>query len=349
MLYQLSYTPAAPRSYQTPAPRAPSPPGAIIVRWLPLPNTRFMTRHLLESADLTPAEIGFLLETALEFKRRPRRLLEGQHLALLFEKPSLRTRVSFQVGMHHLGGETLYLAPQEVGLGEREAIKDVARVLARYVDVVAVRTFGQGIIEEYARFSDIPVVNALTDEQHPCQALADLLTLKERFGDPQGRSLAFIGDGNNVCCSLIVTAASLGMDVRLASPDGYRPPEYVLAEAGARAEQSGGAFLVTADPEQAAAGADALYTDTWISMGQEREAEQRRIDFVGYCLDADLVARTSPDALIMHDLPAHRGEEITDAAMESPNSIIFDQAENRVWAQAAAVAFLLGRVEGPSA
>ncbi len=308
-----------------------------------------MTRHLLDSADLTPTEIGFLLETALELKRRPRRLLEGQHLALLFEKPSLRTRVSFQVGMHHLGGETLYLAPQEVGLGEREAIKDVARVLARYVDIVAVRTFGQGIIEEYARFSDIPVVNALTDEQHPCQALADLLTLRERFGDPRGRSLAFIGDGNNVSSSLIVTAASIGMDVRLAVPNGYRPPEAVTTEAQVRAEANGGAFLLTDDPEEAAAGADALYTDTWISMGQEREAEQRRIDFVGYRLDEELIARTAPNALIMHDLPAHRGEEITDAAMESPNSIIFDQAENRVWAQAAAVAFLLGRLEPPSA
>ncbi len=308
-----------------------------------------MTRHLLASADLTPAEIGFLLETAMEFKRRPRKLLEGRSLALLFEKPSLRTRVSFQVGMRHLGGETLYLAPQEVGLGEREAIKDVARVLARYVDIVAVRTFGQGVIEEYARFSEIPVVNALTDEQHPCQALADLLTLRERFGDVRGRSLAFIGDGNNVASSLVVTAASLGMDVRLATPAGYRPPEAVLIAARVRADETGGSFLLTADPEEAAAGADALYTDTWISMGQEREAEQRRVDFVGYCLSEELVARTSPAALIMHDLPAHRGEEITDAVMESPNSIIFDQAENRVWAQAAAVAFLLGLVQGPPA
>ena len=309
-----------------------------------------MTRHLLESADLTPAEIGFLLETALEFKRRPRKLLEGKHLALLFEKPSLRTRVSFQVGMHHLGGETLYLAPQEVGLGEREAIKDVSRVLARYVDIVAVRTFGQSIIEEYARFSGIPVVNALTDEQHPCQALADLLTLRERFGDTRGHSLAFIGDGNNVSSSLIVTAASLGMDVRLATPEGYRPPEALLTETQVRAAETGGSFLLTAGPPTRPPRAPTRSTtDTWISMGQEREAEQRRIDFVGYCLDEALVARTSPNALIMHDLPAHRGEEITDEVMESPNSIIFDQAENRVWAQAAVVAFLLGLVEAPSA
>ena len=299
-------------------------------------------RHLLAAADLAPSEIGFLLESAAGLKRAPRRLLEGRTLALLFEKPSLRTRVSFQTGMRHLGGETIYLAPQEVGLGEREAIKDVARVLARYVDVVAVRTYGQGIVEEYAHHSGIPVVNALTDAEHPCQSLADLLTLRERLGELRGRALAFIGDGNNVAASLIVTAASLGMDVRLATPPGYRPAESVLAEAGARAEASGGAFLLTADPAEAAAGADALYTDTWVSMGQEREAEQRRIDFARYRLDGALAARAAPGAFVMHDLPAHRGEEITDEVIESSASIVFDQAENRVWAQAAAVAFLLG-------
>lgn len=340
MLYQLSYAPA---SWVIVAnARLPR-----VARCGGVPKTRRM-RHLLAAADLTPSEIGFLLETAEGLKREPRRLLEGRTLALLFEKPSLRTRVSFQVGMRHLGGETIYLAPQEVGLGEREAIKDVARVLARYVDVAAVRTFGQGVVEEYARYSGIPVVNALTDAEHPCQALADLLTLRERLGDPRGRSLAFIGDGNNVACSLIVTAASLGMDVRMATPPGYRPAGSVLAEADARARATGGAFLLTADPAEAARGADALYTDTWISMGQEREAEQRRVDFAGYQLDEALAARAAPGALIMHDLPAHRGEEITDEVIESPNSIVFEQAGNRVWAQAAAVAFLLGLVAPPA-
>ena len=317
--------------------RAERSPAAAILR-----RVSQKPRHLLSSADLSADEIALLLKTAEALKRQPRRLLEGRQLALLFEKPSLRTRVSFQVAMRHLGGETIYLAPQEVGLGEREAIKDVSRVISRYVDVAAVRTFGQEIVEEFASFSSIPVVNALTNEEHPCQALADLLTLRERWGDLRGHSLAFIGDGNNVATSLMVTAASLGMDVRLAIPNGYRPPEPSISEASARAAASGGSLTIVADPIEAAAGAEALYTDTWISMGQEREAERRRIDFAGYQLDAELVARAAPDAVVMHDLPAHRGEEITDEVIEGPHSIIFDQAENRVWAQAAAVAYLLG-------
>ncbi len=301
-------------------------------------------RHLLSSADLSPQEIAHLLDVAERLKRRPERVLEGRQLALLFEKPSLRTRVSFQVAMRHLGGETIYLAPQEVGLGEREAIKDVARVMARYVDIVAVRTFGQVIVEEYARYSSIPVINALTNEEHPCQALADILTLKEKWGDLRGHSIAYIGDGNNVATSLVVTAASLGMDVRMAAPKGYGLPEEVMSEASARAQQTGAKVTFVNDPAEAASGADAIYTDVWTSMGQEREAETRRIAFSGYQLNMDLVSRGSAGALVMHDLPAHRGEEITDEAMESANSIIFDQAENRVWAEAAVVAFLLGAV-----
>ena len=301
-------------------------------------------RHLLSSADLSPQEIAHLLDVAERLKRRPERVLEGRQLALLFEKPSLRTRVSFQVAMRHLGGETIYLAPQEVGLGEREAIRDVARVMARYVDIVAVRTFGQVIVEEYARYSSIPVINALTNEEHPCQALADILTLKEKWGDLRGHSIAYIGDGNNVATSLVVTAASLGMDVRMAAPKGYGLPEEVMSEASARAQQTGAKVTFINDPAEAASGADAIYTDVWTSMGQEREAETRRIAFSGYQLNMDLVSRGSAGALVMHDLPAHRGEEITDEAMESANSIIFDQAENRVWAEAAVVAFLLGAV-----
>jgi ornithine carbamoyltransferase len=299
-------------------------------------------RHLLSVADLSGEEISFLLDVAAALKRRPQRLLEGRQLALLFEKPSLRTRVSFQVAMRHLGGETIYLAPQEVGLGEREAIKDVSRVLSRYVDVVAVRTYGQVIVEEYAQYSSIPVINALTNEEHPCQALADLLTVREKFGDLRGKSLAFVGDGNNVSASLVLTAASLGMDVRMASPRGYMLPEPVISEASARAERYGGRLSLGSDPAEAVQGAQALYTDVWTSMGQEREAERRRIDFAGYQLNRELLSHAAPGALIMHDLPAHRGEEITDDVMESEHSIIFDQAENRIWAQAAAVAFLLG-------
>jgi ornithine carbamoyltransferase len=300
-------------------------------------------RHLLSSADLTAAEIRHILDVASALKRRPQRLLEGCELALLFEKPSLRTRVSFQVALRHLGGETIYLAPQEVGLGEREAIKDVARVLNRYVNVVAIRTFGQEIIDEYADWSTIPVINALTDEEHPCQALADLLTIREKCGDDlRGVSLAFVGDGNNVASSLVITAASLGMDVRMAAPGGYALPEWVASEAAVRAAASGGSLTQVVAPADAVAGANVLYTDVWTSMGQEREAERRRIAFEGYQLNSELVARAAPGAYVMHDLPAHRGDEITDEVMESEGSIVFDQAENRVWAQAAAVAFLLG-------
>ncbi len=290
-----------------------------------------------------------MLDLALSLKRAPRRLLEGRQLALLFEKPSLRTRVSFQVAMRHLGGETIYLAPQEVGLGEREPIKDVARVLARYVDIVAVRTFGQEIITEYAEHSAIPVVNALTNEEHPCQALADLLTLREKFGDLKGRSLAFVGDGNNVSTSLALTAASLGMDVRVATPRGYALPEWAATEAAVRAAASGGSVALVNDPREAVAGADVLYTDTWTSMGFERETERRLIDFQGFQINREVASLARPGALIMHDLPAKRGYEITDEMMESENAIIFDQAENRTWAQAAVVAFLLGAAPGAPA
>lgn len=306
-------------------------------------------RHLLSSADISAGDTAYLLDLALKLKKRPQPVLANRQLALLFEKPSLRTRVSFQVAMRHLGGETIYLAPQEVGLGEREAIKDVSRVLARYVDIVAVRTFGQEIVEEYAEHSGIPVINALTNEEHPCQALADLLTLKEKAGNLTGFSIAFIGDGNNVAASLVLSAASLGMDVRMAAPKGYGLPEGIISEASSRAEATGGKLTLVNDPAEAAAGANAVYTDVWTSMGQEREAERRRIAFAGYQLNSKLMGRAARGAFVMHDLPAHRGEEITDEAMESESSIVFDQAENRVWAQAAVVVFLLGldgQVEG---
>lgn len=306
-------------------------------------------RHLLSSADLTAEETVFVLQAAARLKSRPRRLLEGRQLALVFEKPSLRTRVSFEVAMRHLGGDAMYLPPQEGGLGEREPIKDVARVLARYVDLVAIRTFGQSIVEEYAEYSSIPVINALTNEEHPCQALADLLTIQEKFGDLRGRSIAFIGDGNNVASSLVITAAALGMDIRMAAPDGYKLPEPVVTEASVRAAASGGKLTLVTEPADAVAGADAVYTDVWTSMGQERESARRRVDFAGYQVNRALIEKAAPGALIMHDLPAHRGDEITDEMMESEHSIVFDQAENRVWAQAAVVAFLLGAAEDAGA
>jgi ornithine carbamoyltransferase len=299
-------------------------------------------RHLLASSDLQPAEIRNLIVLARRLKANPQPVLKGKELALLFEKPSLRTRMSFEVGMRRLGGDAVYMAPQEVGIGEREAIKDVARAVARYVDVVAFRTFGQANIEEYARFSSVPVINALTEEEHPCQALADLQTLTEHMGDVAGHSIAYIGDGNNVAASLVITAASLGMHVRVASPPGYGLPEHVVGEAVGRATGSGGSFATLTAPDEAVRGAEAVYTDVWTSMGQERETERRRLAFEGYRLDRTLLNYAATRAFVMHDLPAHRGEEITEDAIESPNSIIFDQAENRLWAQAAVVVTLLG-------
>jgi ornithine carbamoyltransferase len=299
-------------------------------------------RHLLSSSDLAADEIRALLDLATRLKRNPQLVLAGKELALLFEKPSLRTRMSFEVGMRRLGGDAVYMAPAEVGIGEREAIKDVARAVSRYVDIVAFRTFGQANIEEYARYSSVPVINALTEEEHPCQALADLQTLQEKWGDVAGHSLAYVGDGNNVAASLVVTATSLGMDVRIASPPGYGLPETVITEAANRAATSGGAFRAVTAPDEAARGADAVYTDVWTSMGQERETERRRLAFEGYRVDRTLLGFAAPGALVMHDLPAHRGEEITEDAIESAGSIIFDQAENRTWAQAAVVVSLLG-------
>jgi ornithine carbamoyltransferase len=303
--------------------------------------------HLLSSADLTSDDVREVLALAARIKADPPRgLLAGRELALLFEKPSLRTRMSFEVGVRKLGGSTIYMAPQEVGIGEREAIKDVARAVSRYVDIVAMRTFGQANVEEYAAYSSVPVINALTEEEHPCQALADLLTLQEKWGDLPGHTVAYIGDGNNVAASLAVTAASLGMHVRVASPPAYALPEHIQAESAVRARASGGSFETADVPERAVAGAEAVYTDVWTSMGQEREAERRRIAFAGWQVNADLLASAAPGVLVMHDLPAHRGEEITDEAIESPGSIVFDQVENRTWAQAAVIVTLLGLQNG---
>ncbi|MDZ7728265.1 MAG: ornithine carbamoyltransferase [Dehalococcoidia bacterium] len=299
-------------------------------------------RHLLSSADFTASEIADVLQLAHRLKALRPQVLDGRELALLFEKPSLRTRMSFEVGVRQLGGTTIYMAPQEVGIGEREAIKDVARAVSRYVDIVAMRTFGQQNVQEYAAYSTIPVVNALTGDEHPCQALADLLTLQEKWGDVRGRSIAYVGDGNNVAASLVVTAASLGMDVRIASPRGYALAEGLLTEAAVRSEETGGTFSAGNDIAAAVGGAEAVYTDVWTSMGQEREAERRRIDFSRLagqqCPPVQRRARCAGHARP----PAHRGEEITDEVIESPGSIVFDQVENRTWAQAAVLVTLLG-------
>ncbi|HET9476623.1 MAG TPA: ornithine carbamoyltransferase [Dehalococcoidia bacterium] len=300
-------------------------------------------RGLLSITDLTPVEIDHLLGTAIALKSAgPQQALAGKTLALVFEKPSLRTRVSFHVAMKQLGGDCLYLSPPEVGLGERESPADVARVLSRYVDCIAARTFTQETVTELAENSRVPVINALSDREHPCQALADLLTVREKKGGLKGVTLAFIGDGNNVANSLSVGAGMSGMHFRIASPPGYEIDGPVADHAERVAAESGGSFRQVTDPGEAVDAADVVYTDVWASMGQEREAATRREAFSGYTVDARLMSRAKRDAIFMHDLPAHRGEEVTDEVIDGKQSVAFDQAENRMHAQKALLALVLG-------
>ena len=300
-------------------------------------------RDLISIADISPRELDHLLQTAMGLKDRGRQtLLAGKTLALVFEKPSLRTRVSFHVAMRHLGGDSIYLSPPEVGLGERETPADVARVLSRYVDCIAARTFRTETVRELAAFASVPVINALSDGEHPCQALADLLTVREKKGGLRGVTVAFIGDGNNVANSLSLGAAMSGMHFRIASPEGYELREEIAAQAQRLAEVSGGSVRTTRDAREAVADADVVYTDVWASMGQEREAAERKEYFAGYTVDAGLMAGARRDAIFMHDLPAHRGEEVSEEVIDGPQSVVFDQAENRLHAQKALLALVLG-------
>jgi len=304
-------------------------------------------RHLLSIADLEPRELKGILELARELKAEwraggNRPLLEGKALGMIFQKPSLRTRVSFEMAMLHLGGWALYLSPGEVGLGTRESAPDVARVLGRYVDGIMARVFAHADIEALAAYSPVPVINGLSDYSHPCQALADLLTIAEKKGGFEGLKLAYVGDGNNVCTSLLFAATKVGMDIAVASPEGYTPSAEVVEQARGFAAQSGSRITITADPLAAVRGADILYTDIWTSMGQEEEAETRLRVFPPYQINAALLAQAKGDALVMHCLPAHRGQEITDEVADGPQSVIFDQTENRLHAQKAALAWLLG-------
>lgn len=299
-------------------------------------------RDLLSISDLTPAELTRVLDTAMALKDAGRRpILSGKSLALVFEKPSLRTRVSFDVAMTHLGGHCIYLSPPEVGLGDRETPADVARVLSRYVDAIAARTFSQSTVQELADHADVPVINALSDEEHPCQALADLLTIREKKGGLAGVTVAYIGDGNNVANSLAIAAGLSGMHVKFASPVGYEVPSNVRGLAETLANKSGGSVTQLSDPVTAAANADVVYTDVWASMGQERESAARRESFAGYTVDEKLMKLAKPDAIFMHDLPAHRGDEVTPGVIDGPQSVVFDQAENRMHAQKAVLALLL--------
>jgi ornithine carbamoyltransferase len=262
-------------------------------------------------------------------------------LALLFEKPSLRTRVSFELAMRRLGGEVIYLSPAEVGMGKREAISDVARVLSRYVDIIAARTFSHQTLETMARFATVPVINALSDLKHPCQTLADLMTILEKKGGLSGRKLAFLGDGNNVAHSLMLGAALSGMNFCIASPRDYQIQAKILKQAQAYARVNNVEISLTEDPRLAARAADIVYTDTWTSMGQEAEAEVRRRVFAPYQVNENILSLADKDVIVMHCLPAHYGEEVADGILDGRHSVVFDQAENRLYAQQALIAEML--------
>ncbi len=300
-----------------------------------------LNRDLTSILDLSPDELGRILDVAIAMKRDGGgAVLHGQTLALLFEKPSLRTRVSFEMAMRRLGGSALYLAGHEVQMGEREPVRDVARVLSRMVECIAVRTSEQARVTELAEWADVPVINALSEQEHPCQALADLLTLRERFGQLRGLRLAYVGEGNNVARSLAFACVMAGVDFVCASPEGYELSADDLASA---AELPGGGSATQVNDAAAAVhGANAVYTDVWASMGFEAELESRVEAFQPYQLNAELLAAAPPDALVMHDLPAHRGQEITDEVIESDRSVVFDQSENRMHAQQAVLSLILG-------
>jgi len=306
-------------------------------------------KDLLSVADLDYADLKLLLnEAAAEKKSGPGGTpLERKTLALLFEKPSLRTRASFEVAMRQLGGQCLYLSPDEVGLGRREPVADVARVLSRYVNIIAARTFAHATLETLAAEADIPIINALSDREHPCQTLADLLTISEKKGELSGLTLCYVGDGNNVAASLLLGCALSGINCRLAVPAGYDIPDFIMSQAGELAAGSGAEITLERQPEMAVVGADIIYTDVWTSMGQEAEAARRERDFQGYQVNRTLLAIAGDDALVMHPLPAHRELEISDDVLNCPQSVVFDQAENRLHAQRALLAMMLGGLDIP--
>jgi ornithine carbamoyltransferase len=303
-------------------------------------------RDFLRVNDWGADELVSVLDLADRLKARQReriehRHLEGRTLGMIFQKPSTRTRVSFEVGMAQLGGTALYLAAGDLQLGRGETIKDTARVLSRYLDAIMIRTFAQADVDELAAHSDVPVINGLTDEFHPCQALADVLTIRERFGELDGVRVVYLGDGNNVCHSLMVASAKLGMEFVAATPAGYEPSAEVVGWARAAAENSGGSVALVHDAQEAAEGADVLYTDVWTSMGQDAEREQRVRDLAAYRIDEALVARASERAIVLHCLPAHYGEEITEDVLYGPRSAVWDQAENRLHAQKALMTLVI--------
>jgi ornithine carbamoyltransferase len=309
-----------------------------------VPNT-FWGDDFVSTRDLGREGVAAVLHLAGIMKARPkdfRSALSGQQMAMFFEKPSLRTRLTFEAGMASMGGTTVFVDQTKERLDAREKLSDIAHNLERWVDAIVLRTFDQQTIEGMAEHASVPVINALSDSEHPCQALADYFTLQERFGNVKNISLAYVGDGNNVAHSLLLTCACLGSTIRVATPDGYGPNAQIVADAREIAEQTGAVIDVLCDPHAAVEGVDAVYTDAWASMGQEHEAEKRARIFPPYQMNEGLVAGAAPHAVFMHCLPAHRGEEITDAVMDSERSIVFEQAENRMHVQKAILYLLLG-------
>lgn len=302
------------------------------------------TDHFLIDTDLTPDETRQLLELGLAVKKNPRdfsNVLRGRYGALLFEKPSLRTRVTFELGMKQLGGDAVFQDHKADRIGEREPARDIARNLDRWFDVVIARTFSQDTLTDLAAWSSVPIVNALSGLCHPCQALADYLTLRERHERLSGLTVSYVGDGNNVAHSFLLTGAALGVNVNFASPAGYEPDTTVVAQAEKLGESTGAKISILTDPSAAVEGVAAIYTDVWTSMGWEGETQERRIAFAKYQVNSELMALAAPDAVFMHCLPALRGEEVTDEVIESEQSVVFDQAENRLHAQKALLMMLL--------
>ncbi|HEV8629296.1 MAG TPA: ornithine carbamoyltransferase [Thermoanaerobaculia bacterium] len=301
-------------------------------------------RHFISIHDLTAAEVEGIFSLTADLKREPHRFaaaLAGKSLAMIFEKSSTRTRVSFEVGMTQLGGHALFLSARDIQLGRGEPIADTAQVLSRYVDGVMARTFAHQTVLDLARFGSVPVINGLTDELHPCQGMADYFTLREVFGDLRGRKLAYVGDGNNVAHSLMFGGPKVGMDVAVATPPGFEPKPVYVERARQDAQAAGTQLLLTHDPRAAVAGASAVYTDVWASMGQEGETEARRQAFAGWTVDATLMALARPEAVFLHCLPCHRGEEVAAEVVDGPQSHIFDEAENRLYVQKAIMLWLL--------
>jgi ornithine carbamoyltransferase len=294
--------------------------------------------------DLSAAEVAAVFSLTADLKREPKRFaaaLAGRSLAMIFEKSSTRTRVSFEVGMTQLGGHALFLSSRDIQLGRGEPIADTARVLSRYVDAIMARTFAHQTVLDLARYGSVPVVNGLTDDLHPCQAMADYFTLREVFGELRGHKLAYVGDGNNVAHSLMLGGTKVGMDVAVATPPGFEPKPHYVELARRDAAEAGVALTITHDPREAVAGASAVYTDVWASMGQEAEAEARRQAFAGWTVDEALMSLARPEAVFLHCLPCHRGEEVAAEVVDGPQSRIIDEAENRLHVQKAILLWLL--------